>query len=236
MFDRHPELAFVYTGCAVHYDGFEVPAAVGPAVEPGATFLAEHYAGRREVSWCACVTRVDDLREVGPQPECRIMGDMFFWTKLAFKGPVGCVPRVLSHYVLLRGLNDYMSHGTPPAVCARESRLTADEVFEASRRIGADAGYLSRFRTNSRKHVARSAANQFVWSRLRGANPVEAWSWIAGCLPYLSWSWTVWSRVGAALLLPRKLLRRLLLDAAARLAAARQAGEPHEPDVPIPAA
>jgi len=115
MFDRHPELSFVYTGCAVHYEGFPVPALVGPSVEPGATFLAEHYAGRREVSWCACVTRLRDLREVGPQPEDRIMGDMFFWTKLAFRGPVGCVPRVLSNYVLMRSVNDNMSHGTAPA-------------------------------------------------------------------------------------------------------------------------
>lgn len=231
LFDRHPELSFVYTGCAVHYDDVEVPALVGPGVEPGAAFLAEHYAGRREVSWCACVTRVRDLREVGPQPEDRIIGDMFFWTRLAFNGPVGCVPRVLSHYVLLRRPNDNMSHATPPAVWARESRLMADEVFEASRQTGAGAGYLSRFRADSRKHVARSAANQFIWNRLRGANPLQAWSWVPGCLPYLSWSPTAWSRVAAALLLPRTLLRRLLLDGAVGLARSRRARQPNVREV-----
>jgi len=228
MFDRHPELSFVYTGCAVHYEDCQVPALVGPAVEPGAAFLAEHYAGRREVIWCACVTRVRDLLEVGPQPDDRIMGDMFFWTRIAFKGPVGCVPRALSHYSLLRCMNDNMSHGTLPAVWARESRLTADEVLQASRQAGGDPDYSSRLRADMRRHIARSAANQFVWGRLRGASPRQAWSWLAGCLPYLSWSPIAWSRVAPALVLPCTLLRRLLLDAAVRLAAQR--ADEHEAD------
>ncbi len=33
LYDRHPELRFVYTGCAVHYDDVQVPAVVGPEVE-----------------------------------------------------------------------------------------------------------------------------------------------------------------------------------------------------------
>ena len=221
LFDRHPELSFIYTGCAVHYEDCLVPAAVGPPVEAGASFLAAHYAGRRELSWCACVTRIRDLQEIGPQPDDCILGDMFYWTKLAFRGPVGCVPRVLSHYVLLRSMNDNMSHGTPPAVWARASRLLADEVIEASRRAGADAHYLSRLQTDCRRHIGRSTANQFVWSRLRGASRAQAWSWVAGCLPYLSWSPNVLSRLAAALILPGELLRRLLLSGTARLAGTR---------------
>ncbi len=221
LFDRHPELSFVYTGCAVHYEDCQVPAVVGPSLEAGAAFLAAHYAGRREVCWCTCVTRVRDLLELGPQPEDCIIGDMFYWTKLAFRGPVGCIPRLLSHYVLLRSQNDNLSHGTPPAVWARESRLLADEVIEASRRAGQDTDYLSRLRTDCRRHVGRSTANQFVWTRLRGASRVQAWSWIAGCLPYLSWDPKVLSRLAAALVLPREPLRRLLLSGAARLAATR---------------
>jgi len=220
-FDRHPELSFVYAGCAVHYEDCLVPALVGPPVETGASFLAAHYAGKREVSWCACVTRVRDLLEVGPQPEDCIIGDMFYWTKLAFRGPVGCVPRVLSHYVLLRSPNDNMSHGTPPAVWARESRLLANEVIEASRRAGADADYLSRLQTDCRRHIGRSTANQFIWTRLRGASRAQAWRWTAACLPYLCWSPTVLSRLVAAVVLPREALRRLLLSGAARLARAR---------------
>lgn len=221
LFDRHPELSFVYTGCAVHYEDCLVPAVVGPPLETGASFLAAHYAGRREVSWCASVTRVRDLLELGPQPEDCILGDMFYWTKLAFRGPVGCIPRVLSHYVLLRSQNDNMSHGTPPVVWARESRLLANEVIAASRRAGADTGYLSRLQTDCRRHIGRSTANQFVWTRLRGASRAQAWNWVAGCLPFLSWSPRVLSRLAAALLLPRETLRRLLLSGAARLARAR---------------
>jgi len=225
LFDQHPELSFVYTGCAVHYEDCQVPAAVGPTVEDGASFLAAHYAGKREVSWCACVTHVRDLLELGPQPEDRILGDMFFWTKLAFRGPVGCVPRVLSHYILLRPWNDNMSHGTPPEVWARESRLLADEVIDASRRAGADADYLSRLQADCRHHIGRSTANQFVWSRIRGASRAQACGWVASCLPYLSSSMSPngLSRLAAALILPGNLLRRLLLSGAAKVARTRAA-------------
>jgi glycosyltransferase involved in cell wall biosynthesis len=221
LYDQHPELSFVYTGCAVHYEECLVPAAVGPPVETGASFLAAHYSGKREVSWCACAARVRDLLELGPLPDGCILGDMFYWTKLAFRGPVGCVPRVLSHYVLLRAMNDNMSHGTPPAVWARESRGLANDVIDRSRRAGADANYLSCLQTDCRDHISRSTANQFVWSRLRGASRAQAWSWLGNCRPYLEWNPMVLSRLAAALILPAELLRRLLLSGAARLAGTR---------------
>ncbi len=221
LYDRHNELSFVYTGCAVHYEDLQVPALVGPPLEVGSAFLANHYAGKREVCWCACATRVSDLLELGPQPDDRILGDMFFWSKLAFRGPVGCIPRVLSHYVLFRSQNDNISHGTPPAVWARESRLLVTEVIEASRHAGADNEYISSFQANSRTHISRSTANQFIWTRLRGASPVQAWRWIVECLPYLDWSPKVLSRMIAALILPRQALHRLLLTGAAKLAKER---------------
>jgi hypothetical protein len=226
LFDRHPELSFVYTGCAVHYEDCPVPALVGPAMETGPAFLAAHYQGVREVSWCACVTRVRDLLELGPQPNDRVLGDMFFWTKLAFRGPVGCVPRVLSTSLLLRAHNDNISHGTGPLTWAREQRLLADEVLQSARRAGCDTGYLSQLEGNSRRYVARSTANQFVWTRIRGASLAQAWRWSIGGLPYLGMSPQALSRLAAALLLPRRVLRRLLLDAAARMARARSEKEP----------
>lgn len=226
LFDRHPELSFAYTGCAIHYEDCQVPALVGPPLEPGPAFLAAHYAGQREVCWCACVSRVRDLLERGPQPEGCIIGDMFYWTKLAFQGPVGCVPRVLSHYTLFRSQNDNMSHDTPPARWARESRQLANEVIEASRRAGADADYLASLQTNCARHIGRSTANQFVWTRLRGASRAQAWNWVADCVPYLSWNPVVLSRLLAALVLPRRTLRRLLLFSAARLALSRGRKEP----------
>ena len=221
MFDRHPGLSFVYTGCAVHYDDIEVPAAVGPEVEPGAEFLAQHYRGKREVSWCACASPTRLLLEIGAQPEDRWLGDMYYWTKLAFKGPVGCVPRVLSHYVLFRGQNDNMSHGTSPAVWAGEQQVLVDEVLAASRSAGAGEEYLSRLAADCRQHVARSTANQFVWTRIRGASILSAWRWLPGCLRYLAPNLTVASRMAAALLLPRGVLRSALLRGAEKQAASR---------------
>ena len=225
LYDQHKELSFVYTGCAVHYEDLQVPAAVGPPLEVGSAFLANHYAGKREVCWCACVTRARDLLELGPQPDDCILGDMFFWSKLAFRGPVGCIPRVLSHYVLFRSQNDNISHGTPPVVWARESRLLVSEVIEASRRAGADKEYISSFRANSRSHISRSTANQFIWTRLRGASLIQAWLWFSGCLPYLDWSPKPLIRIIAALFLPRQALRYLILIGAAKLARERSRNE-----------
>jgi glycosyltransferase involved in cell wall biosynthesis len=225
LYDRHPELSFVYTGCAVHYEDLEVPALVGPEIECGADFLFGHFTGRREVSWCACVTRVRNLRALGPQPEDRIIGDMFFWTKMAFLGPVGCVPEIVSHYILFRTQNDNISHGTSPTLWAREIRLLADEVLEGSRKAGASAEYLARLQRASRRHVARSAANQFVWTRIRGASVGEAWGWSLGCLPYIGWNLRALSRLCAGLLLPRGVLRSFLLNGAERLRSNRTKSE-----------
>jgi len=215
-FDAHPELSFVYTGCAVHYEDCQVPAVVGPPIELGTDFIMGHYSGKREVSWCACVTRVRDLRELGPQPDDRILGDMYFWTKLAFIGPVGCVPEVLSHYILFRTQNDNISHGTSPVVWTREAQLLVDEVMHGSRKSGASTEYLARLRRACRQYVARSAANQFVWTRIRGASVGEAWGWSFVCLPYIGWNFRALIRLGAGLLLPRAVLRRLLLGGAER--------------------
>lgn len=214
LYDRHPELSFVYTGCAVHYDDVQVPALVGPEVESGLDFLLGHYEGRREVSWCACVTRVCNLRALGPQPDDRILGDMYFWTKMAFLGPVGCVPEVVSHYILFRTQNDNISHGTSPKLWASEQRLLADEVIAGSQKVGAGADYLERLRAASKEYVARTAANQFVWTRIRGARVGRAWGWSLECLPYIGWNFRGLSRLGAGMLLPRDILRRLLLKGA----------------------
>jgi len=220
-FDRHPELAFVYTGCAVHYENIQVPAVVGPPLESGADFLAQHYADKREVCWCACVTRVRDLLDVSPRPEGRIIGDMYYWTKLAFRGPVGCVPRVLSHYILLRPKNDNISHGTSPSVWAHESQLMAKEVIQASHEAGASPEYLSSLEKACKLHIARSTANQFIWTRVRGAKLSDALAWSIPALRYMAWTFPVVSRFGAALLLPPNILRLMLLRGAIKLADAR---------------
>jgi hypothetical protein len=224
-YDRNPAAAFVYTGCSIHYDDIQVPCLVGPSSESGAEFLLNHYSGRREVCWCACVVRKRELLELGPLPEDRIIGDMFFWTKLAFRGPVICIPRILSHYILLRpqSQNDNISHGTTPLMWARESMWMVEEVLDASRKAGANHEYLSALESEARRHVARSAANQFVWTRIRGAHLDDALQWIVECLPYFAFTWPVVSRVGAAVVVPPTILRGMLLKSASRLAALRTA-------------
>jgi len=225
-FDRHPGLSFVYTGCAVHYENCQVPSMVGPPVELGTDFVAAHYAGKREISWCACVTRVRDLRELGPQPDDRIIGDMYFWTKLAFRGQVGCVPRVLSHYILLRPVeqNDNVSHATPAPLWARECRMLADDVLQRSRTSGVTEQRADQLKDDMRRHIARSTANQFVWTRVRGASLFQAWKWLPACVPYLLLSTDVAARLGAALTLPRPALHHFLINGARRLSIARGGG------------
>ena len=93
--------------------------------------------------------------------------------------------------------------------------------MEGSRKAGANLEYLARLRRACRQHVARSAANQFVWTRIRGASVGEAWGWSFGCLPYIGWNFRALSRLGAALLLPRDLLRNALLRGAKNLANSR---------------
>ncbi len=221
LFTAHPELAFAYTGCAIHYEDVQVPCVVGPPLETGAEFLLGHYRGKREVCWCACVTRTCDLLDIGPAPEDRVLGDMFFWTKIAFRGSVGCIARVLSHYILLRSFNDNISHGTAPLDWAREEQLLAREVLEASRRAGASPQYLARLTAATHDYVARTSSNQFVWTRIRGASLGKAWRWLPASLPYISWNPAMLARVGAALTLPQALLRRMLLSSASRLRATR---------------
>jgi hypothetical protein len=220
-FDAHPGLSFVYTGCAVHYEDLAVPAIVGPPVEPGFDFLAAHYAGQREVSWCACVTRTRDLLALGPQPDDRIIGDMFFWTRIAFQGPVGCVPRVLSHYVLLRPASDNISHGSPVLDWVREEAVMAREVEAEARARGVEATRVARFAGDARAYVSRSGANQMVWRRLRGASRGSLLSSLPGCLPFIRLDLATLTRASAALLLPRTVLRRLILAKAGRMAKER---------------
>lgn len=212
LLDRHPGLPFVYTGCLTHYAHVAVPALCGPERESGSDLLAAFFAGRREVCWCACACRLADMREIGPIPAGRIFGDMFFWTRLARRGDVGCVARPLSHYSFVT--EDNLSTGTPVTAWGGETRLLADEVLQAW--PVAERDRLPALQADMRAFVARSTANQFVWNRLRGASWRGLWRSLADTWPLLRPSPRVWSRLLIALVLPRGLLRRLVLGAAAR--------------------
>jgi glycosyltransferase involved in cell wall biosynthesis len=223
-YDRHPETSFVYTGGFYHYEDIQMPAMVGPPLESAADFFAGYYAGKRDVIWCACAMRIKDIRELLPSfPKGWVCGDLFFWTKIAFKGPVGCVPRDLVHYILLRERNDNMSHGTTPMVWSGELRQVSGEAIQRFRQNGASPEFLARLEAAVRSYTTRLTVNQFLLTRVRGASIGDAMRWSVQCLPYFSFSWPVISRMGAAFILPRKVIKRLWLKGCATVAARRLA-------------
>jgi glycosyltransferase involved in cell wall biosynthesis len=216
---RRPGLAFIYTGCCIHYADVDVPCLTGPETEPGTTFLAAFFSGQREVCWCACVTRVSDLRAIGTIPDGRIFGDMFYWTKLAFNGTVGCVTEPLSHYTFMT--SDNLSSGVPAPTWARETRLLADEVLSKFALLNSGVA-LAALVKDCKKFVARSTANQLIWTALRGLSTRSLVADLQQCLPFLGPVPVVWPRALSAIFLPRWLLRRLVLRGAAARTSVRK--------------
>ncbi|MEO7522089.1 MAG: glycosyltransferase family 2 protein [Gemmatimonas sp.] len=226
LYRRHPELHFAYSGAFVHYGDVAVPSLVGPEVERGEDFLRACFAQHREVSWCASVCRTADLR-ADPLPEGRIFGDMYYWTRLALRGPVGCVPFHLSHYVAYARHHRNVVTVTPVLEWAKETRQLAVEVTGGLRdRVAPDE--LRIFEHDASRYVARSTANQFMWNGLRGANRIAlARSALAG-LSYLSeiGNIVVWMRVLGGILAPRWLIEQRMIAAAKRNARQRVARRP----------
>jgi glycosyltransferase involved in cell wall biosynthesis len=220
--DEHPEISFAYTGCIEHYDDAELPALVGPRVEAPLDFFVAHYAGRRQVSWCACVLRVQDIRDCGPQPPDRMIGDMFFWTKIGFKGPVGCVARPLSHYSVLRPGGDNESRTLPILTWGNEVRLLAQEVFARAEQAGMEDRAKAALLRDMGHYTTRSLANQFIWGRISGMSRTACLAQVWPCLQFSGWTVGNFTRVAAAIILPRKLLRRITVGAAAKMALRRQ--------------
>ena len=62
LFQSHPELSFVYSGCRMHFGDIELVSPVGPAIEKTVDFFDAYLAGHRQVYWCGCITRVADLK------------------------------------------------------------------------------------------------------------------------------------------------------------------------------
>jgi len=219
LFDRCPDLSFAYSGCWVHYGSATVPTRTGPEVEPGTSFIRAYFAGQREVCWCACVTRLDRLRAIGPIPDGRIFGDMFYWTKLAFEGSVGCVATPLSHYTFM---TDNLSSAVPVLEWARETRILADEVLAAyTKRCGGSAA-ANDMRRSLHRYVARSTANQFVWNAIRGRTAGSLSRDVVDALPFLVRDPTVWPRVIGAGTIPKPWLKKLVLKSAGSRARLRR--------------
>jgi len=208
MYDRHPGIAFVWTGCLMHYADAAMPAATGPEVESGIDFLAGFLAGSRNICWCACVTRREDLKRVGPQPLDAICGDMFYWTKIAPLGEVGCVARPISNYVVYRDGGDNEAGGTDVLRWAQDTARWVRDILAACERGRASLYSPEQVRRHAGRFLARSVANQFVWNRLRGTNRLDLVKSIPPTLPYLTGGgFGIWLRLLAALVLPRSLLR-----------------------------
>ena len=136
FFSNHTDLIFAYTGCAIHYADVVVPSKTGPSIEPGMVFLENFLAGNRDVCWCACITRTEDLRKVGNIPAGTICGDMFYWTKLATWGRGGCIDKTLSHYISYRNDADNVSTGTPVKIWANEVKNLTDFMVNVCIRSG----------------------------------------------------------------------------------------------------
>ncbi|HEX8169098.1 MAG TPA: glycosyltransferase family A protein [Thermoanaerobaculia bacterium] len=225
LFDRRPDLAFVWTGCMIHYGSVAMPAQTGPEIESGTDFLAAFLAGERNVCWCACVTRTSDLRRIGPIPSDVVCGDMFFWTKIAARGDVGCVEKPVSHYVCYRESSDGSAGGTPVLTWAADTERWVNDILATCESAPALPFSRQSLREYSRRFLARSTANQFVWQALRGERRVKLLRTVRPALPYLrARDRSPWIRVIAALVAPRWLLRsRMLAEARRRARAASRA-------------
>jgi hypothetical protein len=222
LFDEHPDLSFAYTGCVEHYDEFELTALVGPRTEEPLNFIGALFAGKRQVSWCACVTRVSDLRRLGPQPEERIIGDMYFWTKIAFQGPVGCVALPISHYTVLMPSGDNESKTTPVLEWARDVKRLTEEVTISVRSASAAAQYQIELKQSMAKYLARSIANQFLWGRIFGMSRFRCLRLLMPALQIGGWHFDGLTRIAGALILSRRQIRRLVIWNVAKMSAQRE--------------
>lgn len=226
LFDRFPRLSFVYTGCHLHYADVIVPARVGPEVETGPEFLAAFLAGRLDVCWCACVTRTEDLRKIGPVPEGIICGDMFFWTKLAAMGDVGCVADELSHYIWYRDQGTNISSSATVVEWTMEANTWAENILATcERELSPTSSFpLDALRRHKLEFVARSGATQFAWTALKGASRLSLLNSVPPLFRTLRrGKLKNWINVIGSIAAPRWLLRnRILADATRRARAANR--------------
>lgn len=218
LYERVPGLSFVYTATTLHLSGIELPALHGPEVEDSLDFIAAFFGNLRNVCWCACVTRVADLRSVGPIPPDRTIGDMFYWCKIAFRGPIGCVQRPVSHYTFMTA--DNMTSSIGVVAWAREVQLLADESLELFRKQTDDESSSNRLQRRMCRFIAISVADQFVWTAIRGAAKIRLASAVLNAFPYYWRHWVTWPRIAVSLVVPRSTLRRLVLHTAAKAAMA----------------
>lgn len=218
LYERVPKLSFVYTATTLHLADVELPALHGPEVEDSRDFVAAFFGNLRNVCWCACVTRVADLRAIGPIPPDRTIGDMFYWCRIAFQGPVGCVQEPVSHYTFMTA--DNMTSSIGVLAWAREVQILANEFLTRFRADAADESACAGLQRSMARFVGISVADQFVWTAIRGAARNRLAAAVLAALPYYWRHRVTWPRIAASLIIPRAILRRLVLRAAANEAKA----------------
>jgi hypothetical protein len=147
---------------------------------------------------------------------------MYYWTRLAQLGPVGCVRSHLSHYIAYGRDHRNVVTVSPVLRWAREARLLADEV-SAGLATKISAEDLRSFEHSARRYVARSTANQFMWNALRGADRLGLATSAVRGRRYLNEvsNIVVWLRVLGGILAPSWLIERRMIAAARRMAGQR---------------
>ena len=205
-FLEDPDLVMVYTRCWIHYWDIAVPSSLAPDIEAGPDFIAEHYEQQREVCWCACVLKIAELRLVGPIPPGTIFGDMFYWTRIAYRGKVGFVPEPLSHYVYLDLATPSTSHATPIYDWGAETAAVAATALKAFIASGAPRKRIKRLAWRMKRYTANSVANQFVWLAIRGASRWALLREAFRCVRVIGLRPGFWPHVALGIFAPRAFL------------------------------
>ena len=214
LYDRHPNVSFVYTRCWTHVGSAVLPSPAGPELEDTLAFLQGYFTGRRHLFWCACVTRTDELRRVGGLPVGALIGDMHLWTQLAFSGPVGCVDAMLSHYTYLAGNS---STGIPVCDWAAETGKLLRRVSARLDEMELSRDVRSELRRAMQAYLGRTTANQFALNAARGVSKRALLRALLACGTDLRGSLpTALPRVLAALLLPTGVTTKLVNGFVAR--------------------
>jgi hypothetical protein len=208
LFKRVPEISFAYTRVWTHVRDAAMPSAGAPEIEDTLDFFENYFAGLRHVFWCGCVTRTADLRRLGGQPVGVLIGDMYFWTQLAFDGPIGCISEPLSHYTYLV---DNASVGIPVCQWAGETQRLIERISKRLSALSMDPRRRDRLVDLMAKYLARTTANQFVLNASRGARKRALFAALGSCGRLLGGDIkTSVPRVAAALMLPASVARRLV--------------------------
>ena len=217
LYDRHPEVAFVYTRCFTHVghlDSAVLASPSAPELEDPLSFLRGYFSGRRQLFWCACVTRTEDLRRVGPIPPGTMIGDLHLWTQIVFSGPVGCVDELLSHYTYLAGNS---SIRIPVCDWSRETRAVIQRITSHLAKSEVASAAREGIELEMRRYLARSTANQIALNASRGASKAALLRALRLCGADLRGNLgAAVPRVLAALLLPSRLSSALANNFVAR--------------------